>query len=248
MKKIHLSLVAMLLLGAVACTKNNGSMPAVGGNVSSDEAASMVAGSVSLNSNGVANLAGDAAVDATIIVATPNACGTIKSDSISRKSSAGAAFSFSYSLKYNFTVDCNSSNQPDSLSSMLTYSGSFSGPRISSTNSGSSNFTVNGLLPAATDFVVNGEYKRAGSFASKIDTTNHGSSNIDIMIHALTVTKHVRTIASGSANISVTGSVPNKGSFSYTGTLVFNGNGTATLTLNGTVYIINLNSGDCSRV
>jgi len=248
MKKIQLIFAAMLLLGAVACRKNSSSLPSVNNNVSNAEAASMVAGSVSLNSNGVASLAGDATLDATNIGNTPNACGTIKSDSISRQSSAGASVTYSYNLKYNFTVDCNSASQPDSLSSTLTYSGSFSGPNLSSSNAGSSVFTVNGLLPTATDFVINGEFKRAGSFSSKVDTTNHGNSSIDIVINSLTLLKHSRTIVSGNAAISVTGDVPKKGSFSYTGTLVFNGNGTATLTLNGTVYIIKLDTGDCARV
>jgi hypothetical protein len=249
MKKIQLSFVAMLLLGAVACRKNSGNLPAVNNNnVSNAEAASMVAGAVSLNSNGVANLAGDAALDATLIGRIPNACGTIRSDTISRQSSAGATVTYSYNLKYNYTVDCNTSSQPDSLSSTLTYSGSFSGSNLSSTNTGSSIFTVNGLLPTASDFVINGEFKRAGSFSSKIDTTNHGNSNIDIVINSLTLLKQSRTIVSGNAAISITGDVPKKGSFSYTGTLVFNGNGTATLTLNGTVYVINLGSGGYSRL
>ena len=39
-----------------------------------------------------------------------------------------------------------------------------------------------------------------------------------------------------------------KGSFTYTGALVFNGNGTATLTLNGTVYTINLTTGFRAKV
>ncbi|HWZ02211.1 MAG TPA: hypothetical protein VNX40_01300 [Mucilaginibacter sp.] len=248
MKKVQLFFVTMLLLGAVACRKNSSTLPPVNSNVSNAEAASMVAGSVSINSNGVASLAGDATIDATGIGSLHDVCGTIKSDSISRQSSAGSAVTFSYKLKYNYTVDCNSSSQPDSLSSTLTYSGSFSGPNLSSSNSGSSVFTVNGLLPTATDFVINGEFKRAGSFSSKVDTTHHGNSNIDIVINSLTILKHSRNIVSGNAAISVTGDVPKKGSFSYTGTLVFNGNGTATLTLNGTVYMIKLDTGDFARV
>jgi hypothetical protein len=246
MKKIQLSFIAMLLLGAVAC-KKNGSSPSMSSNVSNAEAADMVAGSISRNSNGVANVSDDATANAAVVVSTHVACGTIRSDTISRKSPAGSPVTFSYNLTYNFTVNC-SNNVPDNLASSLIYSGSFSGPHISSSNSGSSIFTVTGLLPAATTFVLNGEYKRAGTFQSKIDTTNHGNSNVDIVVTALTVTKSTRTIASGNASISVTGSVPKKGSFSYTGTLVFNGDGTATLTLNGTVYTINLADGTRIRV
>jgi hypothetical protein len=125
----------------------------------------------------------------------------------------------------------------------LIYSGSYSGPNMSSSNSGSSIFMVSGLGSTSSDFVINGEYKRAGSFKSKIDTAKAGDSNIDIVIKSLTLKRPLRNIVSGTATISITGDVPNKGSFSYTGTLVFNGNGTATLTINGTVYTINLSTG-----
>ncbi len=139
-------------------------------------------------------------------------------------------------------------NVPDNLSSNLIYFGNFSGPNLSSSNSGSTAFTVGGLAPSANDFVINGEFKRAGTFQSKVDTTNHGNNSIDIKVTALTIVKASRTIAGGNATISITGDVPKKGSFSYTGTLVFNADGTATLTLNGTVYTINLSSGTRVKV
>jgi len=140
-------------------------------------------------------------------------------------------------------MNCNNS-VPDNLTGSLTYSGSFSGPRLSSTNSGSATFVVAGLSPNATNFVINGEYKRSGTFQSKTDTTNRGSYSVDIVVTNLKLTKPGRTIASGTATISITGDVAKKGSFSYAGTLVFNADGTATLTLSGKVYIINLTIGD----
>jgi hypothetical protein len=247
MKKFKLSLVAMLLLAAVACKKTDNSA-SVTGNVSSADAADLVAGSLSLNSNGVANVSDDATLTASSMTAMHLSCGTTKSDSVSRHSTSTVSpYTYSYNLKYSYTLNCNN-NVPDNLSSSLVYSGSFSGPHISSTNSGSAIFTVAGLSPTANNFVINGEYKRSGSFKSKIDTAKAGNSNIDIVVTALTLRKPARTIASGTATISITGNVPKKGNFSYTGTLVFNGDGTATLTINGTVYTINLTTGERVKV
>ncbi len=243
MKKIKLSFLGMLLLGAVACTKNTSNVPAMNSNVSNAEAADMVAGSVSLNSNGVANVATDVSVSANVFVGAHLTCGTTKADSISRKSTTGSSVTYSYNLKYNYTLKCDANNNPDSLSSSLIYSGSFNGPNLSSTNSGSSIFTVGELSSSSADFVINGEYKRSGSFQSKIDTTNAGNNNVDIVVNGLTVKKIGQTIVSGNASISVSGNVPKKGSFSYTGTLVFNADNTATLTLNGVVYTINMVTG-----
>lgn len=249
MQKIKLTFMAMLLLGAVACNKSNNSLPSqrLTVNVTTDEAADMVASSLSLNSNGVADVANDATLSASTMATNHAKCGTVRADTISRQSSAGASTTYSYNLTYNYTVNCNNDNQPDSLASSLIYSGSFNGPNLSSSNSGSSIFTVSGLLPTAADFVINGEYKRTGAFKSKIDTTNAGNSNIDIAIKALTLKRPGRAIVSGSATISITGTVPKKGAFSYTGTLVFNDDNSATLTINGIVYKINVITGSRLR-
>jgi uncharacterized Zn-binding protein involved in type VI secretion len=246
MKKVILSLVVVLLLGVVACQKGYYGTPInriVTGGVSSDEAADMVANSLSVSSNGVVNIAGDVTNEATSFAKAHLGCGTLRSDTISRQSAAGSATTYSYNLNYNFIVVCGTDNKPDSLSSSLIYSGSFNGPNLSTNNSGSSIFGVSGLDSASANFVINGEYKSSGSFSSKIDTANHGSNNIDVALKALTLKKPSRSIASGSATIAINGMVPKRGSFSYAGNLVFNGDGTATLTLNGTVYKINLNTG-----
>ncbi len=251
MKKFNASIFAMLLLAAVACTKSDFVRKPIvnaNGNVSSDEAADMVAGSLSLNSSGVANIAGQVTISAASLATSHAACGTTRSDTINRQSAANASYTYSYNSTYNYIVNCDSTNHPASLSSNAAYSGSFSDANLSSNQSGSSVFTVNGLSTTATAYSISGEYKSSGSFKSKVDTTNAGSNSVDIVLKALTLLKPQRNITAGTATISVTGDVPKKGNFSYTGTLVFNANNTATLTLNGTVYTINLLTGLRSRL
>jgi hypothetical protein len=63
------------------------------------------------------------------------------------------------------------------------------------------------------------------------------------VLNKLTFNKATRKTASGNTTIAVSGNVSNQGTFSYNGTLVFNGDGTATLTLNSVTYTINLNTG-----
>ncbi len=242
MKKVQFSIVALLLLGAVACKKGYNS-PSLTGNVSNAEAADMVAGSLSVNSNGMASVSDDATADAAVIVNLNPACGYTKTDSISRQSIPGSPYEYSWSLKYVYTLNCNASGHADNITGNLAFGGNYSGPNITATSAGTTVFTIAGLTTAAPNYVVNGEYKRTGSFQSKIDTTNKGNSNIDLVVTGLTLSKPHRIIVSGSATISVTGDVPKKGSFSYTGTIVFNGDGTATLTLNSIKYLINLATG-----
>ncbi|MDP9076194.1 MAG: hypothetical protein M3O71_02125 [Bacteroidota bacterium] len=246
MKNFKYYFVILLLAAAVSCKKNDSSSVNIKGNVSNDEAADMVAASVSTNLNGVAGVSGDVTVSAQAFVGLHLPCGTSKSDSVSRQST-GTNVSYSYKLKYSYMLNCNSDNQPDNLVSNLAYSGTYSGPHISSSNSGSSAFIVGGLSPSATAYVINGEYKRDGSFKSKVDTTNAGSSSIDIAVKSLTLSKPDRKIASGSATFTITGNVPKKGNFNYNGSIVFNGDGTANLTVNGTVYVVVLATGEKSK-
>ena len=45
------------------------------------------------------------------------------------------------------------------------------------------------LLTAATNFVINGEYKRAGTFESKVGNKATGNSNMDIVVTNLQLFK-----------------------------------------------------------
>jgi hypothetical protein len=54
------------------------------------------------------------------------------------------------------------------------------------------------------------------------------------------ISKSTYEIIAGEGTVTVTGENSGGNSFSFTGSIVFNGDGTATLTLNGTEYTINL--------
>lgn len=253
MKAFKLLMMALLLAGAVACNKYEtlrrvGDVVPVGGSFSNNNAADLVAGSLAVNSNGVAIASSNIAFSSQSLADQHVPCGTTKKDTVNQQSAAGATTTYSYKSTFSYILNCNSSNEPDNTSTNSVYSGSYSNANYSSTNSGSIIFTTSGLAPASTQSVVNGEFKQAGSFQSKTTTTNAGNHNIDIVLQNLTFTKATRKIASGNATIAVTGSTPGQGSFNYTGTLTFNGDGTATLILNSVTYKIDLNTGIVTKM
>jgi hypothetical protein len=268
MKTLRLSIIAMLLLGAASCKKSN-STPGLSANVSSTEAIDMVSSSLSLNSNGVATTADDATTVASTQSLTLSGsstvapggvsrnanvlnraevkvkgldCGDTKNDTITRSNTIGSSISYQYTSIYTFTLHCAAS-LPDSLTGSSTFTGTYSGPFISSVYTGTTTSSVTGILPTAGSYTFNGTYSRNGNFQSKKDTSNHGSHTVNITVSNLTLSKSTRTITGGTATFSVTGNVPKKGDWSYSGTLVYNGDGTANLTVSGTVYIINLGTG-----
>lgn len=256
MKNLKLSLIVLLMLGAFSCKKDNSSSS--GSSVTTDQAADLAASSLAENSNGFSTVTDDIAVNAQGISSVNSGlavnstqatasvhqeCGTTLTDSVTRNVTVDSV-TINYFFKYSHTLNCNSSNQPDNVINALSYKGSFDGPRLSSTNSGSANVTIAGLTSTATNFVLNGEYKRDGSFQSKVGNKASGNSHIDIVGTNITLSKPGRKILSGTATITISGTGPKGNAFNYTGTIVFNGDGTATLTLSGGAsYTINLASG-----
>jgi hypothetical protein len=259
MKTFKLSLILLLMLGAFSCKKDSTSSNTA---VTTDQAADIAAGSLAENSQGLASVTDDIAVNAQGISSVNTggltinstgqstssvhqACGTTLTDSVTRSLTIDSV-SINYFFKYSHTLNCNNS-VPDNLVNILTYNGSFNGPRLSSSNSGSATVTIAGLSPTATNFVLNGEYKRSGSFQSKVGNKATGNSNVDIVGTNITLSKPNRKILSGSATISITGTGPKGVAFSYTGTIVFNGDDTAALTINGNAYTINVINGYRTR-
>lgn len=240
MKKLKLSFLAILLVGAVAC-KKTGTSPT---HITVSEAVDIMAGSLSRNSNGLANMSDDAGVRAQIYIDSNFKCGSTKRDTSTRTSSPGSSTTYSYGFGYSYTLNCNSANMADNVIGKLNYSGTFSNSHISSSNTGNVSFTVAGLTTNATSYVFNGVLVRNGSFTSKTDTTNHGDIHLSVEVHNLMLLKPHRNIVGGNATFTLTGTIPKKGAFSFTGTVVFNTDGTAKITISGTTYTVDLTSGE----
>jgi len=258
MKTLRLSIAAFLLLAVFSCKKDNNSSSA---SVTSDQAADIAASSLASNSYGVTSMTDAVASNAQGLASIGSSqsvnslgvsehhqeCGTTLTDSATFSGSSSSV-TFDYFVKYSHTLNCNVNAQPDNIVNALTYHGNFDGPRVTTAATGTANATIAGLTAGATNFVINGEYKRQGSFTSKVGNKASGNSDIDIVVTNLLLSKPGRHIVSGTATITVTGSTSKGGSFSYTGNLLFNGDGTATLTVTGGAsYVINLDSGDCKK-
>lgn len=253
MKTLKLSVIALaiVMIGIFSCQKSNDSSSTT---VTSDQAADIAAGSLAENSNGLASVTDNISANALANASTSGqsvnsvgtssvhqACGTTLTDSASNAGSADSV-SWNYSVKYSRTMNCNAQSQPDNIVTTLAYSGNYDGPNVSSTNSGTANFTISGLSQSVNNYIVNGEYKRSGSFTSKVGNKNSYTSNVDIVATNVTLSKPGRKINGGSATVSITGTSP-KGSFSYTGTIVFTSSSSATLNINGNSYTIDLHTG-----
>lgn len=256
MKALKFALIVPVLLFAISCKKNDNNTKN-NANISTDVAADMAASAVAANSFGFVSMADNISanaqtnsspsgqsVNSTATNTTHQACGTTIADSLSF-SGDNNSVSFDAFYKFSRTLNC-SNNNPDNMVIAAVYHGNFDGPRLSSSASGSASATISGLGSSATNYTINGNYDRKGSFNSKVGDKESGSSQININASNITLTKPLRSITGGSATITISGTVP-AGSFSFSGTLVFNGDNKATLTVGSSVYIINTLTGTYTK-
>ena len=233
-----------LLLAVGACSKTNNVSP-VTASISTDDAATLMANSMSSGSGGMVSASADVTLNAQLTFNANPGCGGTKTYSFSHQSPQGSSVTYSYAFNYTYTLNCVN-NAPDNVSTTATSTGSFDGPNLSSTDSGTSTFTVAGLASSATSYTLNGEYKRTGSFTQKTGNMNQGNSNIDIVLSNVSIPKTGGTIASGTATFTLNGS-SSKGAFSFTGTITFVGNNQANVVINGTAYVVNLLTGSATK-
>lgn len=240
MKFLKTLVIVTIIAGIAACKKASLSDL----NKPNNDAAIIIAEALATNNYGANNITQDISDNAIELVGKSNVfCGISVTDSISRKSTLGANFSYNYKLNYTHKLNCNTSNLPDNITGSLTYSGKFTGPKLISNFNGSRTYRITGLTPAADKHIFNGEYKCYNNYKFKTDTTNNGTANIYFGVKDLIVSKANHSIISGSAMIMITGSSSKKANFTYNGTLIFNSS-TATLKLNGDEYNIDINTGN----
>ncbi|MEJ1236488.1 hypothetical protein WBG78_00065 [Chryseolinea sp. T2] len=216
--------------------------------ITSDEAAAIVA--VSLSSNGVnsvssmsAEYASDA-MDGNIggRVAT---CGFSETVDYKTNSDPGSINAFNFDFEYKFELTCEG-ELPAALAVKMNYNGDFSSTNYSYDCSGLANLQLDGLHSDASAFEMNGEYKYDGSFVDN-EQKRTISSNVAMTLTDISISKAEHVIKSGKGSYSISGSVPSKGSFKYSGEITFLGAGKAEVSVNGVVYVTDLNIGTATK-
>jgi hypothetical protein len=240
MKKIQTSIIlSLFVIGVVSCKKTQNSSPAATNGVTTDMAATISSGSLAANSSGMTTNLNDIATNSLLTV--NQACGTTLTDTMTKSGTLNGV-TYDYFLKYTHMLDCNHLNQNDNIVYNLAFHGHYDSATMSSLDSGTSTFTIAGFTPVATAFYINGEYKRTSTFKMKTGDKVSGTSKMDIVVTNLTLTKPAKTISGGGGTIALTITVP-KGTSNYNAPLTFKGDGTATATINGTKYSIDLATG-----
>jgi len=239
-------LMSLVLLACstflMSCDKDDDTLE-VQSSISTEEAVDMVEGALATTSEGVTQAALDAVEVAEDLdnfsdqgeVVGRSECGETMDSTITRSRSTDR-ISAEYSLSWQWITTCNDRNLPVELAFSRTLSGTYETPRMSSNDSASGDWVVENLGIAGTEYVLNGSYERNGSQSFKVRDKNSFTSLIRVEVTNLEVNKGSLQITSGTGEFRITGEDGNGNSFEVTGTIIFTGNQTATLTINGEVY------------
>lgn len=217
-----------------SCQKEDDAIAAQSNSINNDEAVAIVQYAMTGETGGMSTFIYDASAKATK-ANNPYYCGLSKDSTVSKSGS-----NYAYSANYSWLVSCTAAKVPASLSFTLSTSGQYNVAKISSKDSGSGSLVYSGLEVKSSNYVFNGEYIRNGSQTLKVSTTKTVTSNLSISMSNLQVNKSSYQILSGKGTFSLTGTTSSGKSFSYNGTIVFNGNCTATITTNKRIYTITI--------
>lgn len=229
-----LLLTALMTLFLWSCKKDSASSAAAT-TVTVDVAADAVTEAITPESAGMVMQ-----TETAVVIVNDNdlSCGVESDTSFSGTNVQGAAVTYSYALSSNRLLTCNNS-VPSSFQFNFLGKSAYDTPRISSNDSSNAQFTVTGLEPGASQFLLNEKYVRNGSEASNVGNKASFSSTIIIQSSNIVVDKSTQQIVSGSASVNISGATSDGKSFSYSGTITFLGNKQATLVLgDGNSYSI----------
>lgn len=211
----------------VSCRKNAEEIVAL---LSDSEAAEIVETAVAERSAGAAM----PAVDMTKLVESwLENCGVPGDTTLQRAKTTGPV-TYNYTFDMDWLVQCNNLNVPTAATVDIAGNGSFSTQRWAGSDATTGELSITGLNPQAPDYIVNGAYTLEGDVTGSLRNANPTlNCTTTLNLSDLAIRKSDRLIAGGTGTATVVVTNGKGRSETLNGALVFNGDGTVTVTVNG---------------
>lgn len=166
-----------------------------------------------------------------------NFCGFTNDTTITRVTN-----NWNRSVTWNWVVNCDANSAYESVVFTRSGTASYNGPRLTMNATLTGAVTATSIDSTHARHLMNGSFNRVGNSTytgprrTKSYSTDLTHTWVDVAVE-----KDTRHIVSGTGSVTLTGTVSNGNSFSRTGNIVYNGDGTATLTMdNGNVHTFNV--------
>lgn len=214
----------------LACRKNAEEVVDM---LSNAEAAEIVENAVASRSAGAAMPAEEMA---KMLESDLGDCGIPGDTSFQRSSTAGPV-AYNYLFNLNWLINCNNVGIPQDAQVGVAGNGTFNTQRWSGNDVTTGSLHFAGLNPQATAYTVNGSYALDGGLTGNLrnlDPTLDVEITVDLT--DLTIRKSDRFITGGTGTVVIVATNARGRTETVNGTLVFNGDGTATVMINGFSY------------
>lgn len=201
--------------------------------LSNAEAAEIVENAVASRSAGAAMPAEEMA---KMLESDLGDCGIPGDTSFQRSSTAGPV-AYNYLFNLNWLINCNNVGIPQDAQVGVAGNGTFNTQRWSGNDVTTGSLHFAGLNPQATAYTVNGSYALDGGLTGNLrnlDPTLDVEITVDLT--DLTIRKSDRFITGGTGTVVIVATNARGRTETVNGTLVFNGDGTATVMINGFSY------------
>ena len=209
--------------------------------ITEEEAVELVESSMAKQSGGTASDVADMGETASAIPNTNAPCGFTSDSTITRNFSYNQA-SANYVITVTWGVTCQGTPVPlpQSANFGLDAIGSYTTALMNGNDTSDCNFILTDLY-TGNFYTLNGTANRKGKSTAKVRNQNTFNSTINFDFHNVSFLKVAPyTLSSGSADFTITATKAGASTVTFTGTITYTGNQSATVTLNGNSYQINL--------
>jgi hypothetical protein len=205
-----------------------------------DEAAEQIAESLATDVSMSTTSMGSLSVESETSAGgrTLSVCG-VQLDTTFADTYEGTYNTVTWSASYSYVLNCTGFI-PSSLGITFSMNTDREGTRSNSESTNNGDFTISGFT--GDSFIYNGEITRTAKHTLLYRENSEVSTSSTIKIIDLNVDKTTLEISSGTGTYELSGSTE-EGTFSYTASIVYLSDDSATITINGTVYEVDLSSG-----
>ncbi|MEZ4918906.1 MAG: hypothetical protein R2792_07325 [Saprospiraceae bacterium] len=152
-----------------------------------------------------------------------------------------AGASYAYQLGLDWLLSCSDLDVPQQLQFDMTGSGTFASVKWDGTQSSTGTLLLTGLDFQSAAYTLNGDYDYVGEITGDLRLVDPSlDCTIEINLVDLQLDKDTYDITTGSGSIVLTVSNGRGQTQTLNGQLVFNGDGTATVTINNLSYTFDL--------
>lgn len=242
------SLALIFVFALSSCNKEDNPSPnqAISNDESADEVAGFISSDVSTTSSDLDFLIKDAQNGRLATNGRTEACG-VSYDTIINRSFSGTYLTFNYTLQYGYNLSCTNVGVPSTLTYTVNSSGSRSGNRLTSQGTSVGALSAAGFEVSKSSYSVNGTFNRTHAVTQKNGAQKTFNSQLETTLSNLSVNKSTKVIQGGTASITASGTSSSGGSYTYTALVVFNGDGTADVTINSSAYQVNTKTGQVTK-